>query len=1131
MYCIVDNFFLYLSSKVMYMKRLFYLFFLLFVPLLHSAVEQYDLLYSTKQQFENFSIADGLSQNNVTCILQDSRGFLWVGTQAGLNCYTGKSFMVFKNDPDDIHSISDNMIYDIAEDRQGNIWIATENGLNSFERETHTFTSYFSYETEHPFVISDNTVFAVECDNENNLWIITSNYINRINLSNQTVDKYEYEKDIFAKEIENFSHSIYQDSYGILWFGTKEGLGYYEPKIDGIILFKNNSQEPFSLSNNVVRSIYEDQYTNLWVGTEHGLNKFDRTQKNFTRYFYSSKEHNAITGICSGKNKHDLWITSNKHGLFHFSPLENNFTQYTYSTHTNSITTNNANCIVKGRSNILWIGTRNGLNKLDIKPKKFHLINLYHSDKDKYFSKHTTSLYSTDSHVFIGTRFNGLYVHDVHSHKTYNFSKNRNNFSDNYITAIYPGIRPNTLLVAGENSLVSFNLSTLTFTDFKTSGSHFSHFFTGNKIIKTLFTDSRNNLWIGTNTGIYMYNSDNNKMTHYNKYSNTRYLPSNLILCFYEDSRGVIWIGTDKGLARFIPENQKIEPYMYSQKTRKNVNQNKVYSIIEDSYNKMWIGTNSGLYVFREADSLYSFYTEKNGLPNNQIFGLVHYKKDVWASTNKGLARYDGVLQAFTSYDPADGIQGYGFSPNCTFKTDENHIFFGGTQGVNIFHPDSIKTNLVTPYLELLSISYFENQKKKTVYVSDNKTVNLPWSHNFLNIHFAAVEFTQPEKNKYKYILENLEDEWHDLNNQNTINYTSLPSGTYTLKIIGANNDGVWGHERILTIIVETPFWKTIWAFFVYLFLFVILLFLFIESRTKKLKLANKVLTAQQKSAFEISKQKEELAVKNKSITDSITYAKRIQWAIMPSRAKFKQLLPNSFILYMPKDIVSGDFYWITEIQDKIFIAAVDCTGHGVPGAFMSIIGYDLLRNITKERKIHKPSEILDYLNKALIELLTKNQMEDDTTVKDGMDISMCVLHKSKGILEYSGAYNPLYIVRNNKIISIKGDRFSVGLGNEHEDVPFKNHIVKIQPGDTFYIFSDGYVDQFGGPLRKKMKYLRFRHLLLSIHNLPFMKQNRQLKDFFLNWKGDLEQVDDILIIGFNVDNYIRSIQKNKNKV
>ncbi|MFO7867665.1 MAG: two-component regulator propeller domain-containing protein [Bacteroidales bacterium] len=1116
------------------MKRQLFLLILYVFPLLSFGSEGEDLLFSSHKQFEHFSIADGLSQNNVTCMLQDSRGFLWIGTQAGLNCYTGTSFEIFKNDPEDRNSISDNMIYDIAEDADGNIWVATENGLNKFDRESYSFVSYFSYSASQSIVLSDNTVYAVECDNEQSLWIITPNYINRINFDTGIVKKYQYEKDLFSKEVENYSFSIYQDSYGVLWFGTREGLAYYEPKIDDLVFFRHDAVEPHSISNNNIRCIFEDDYSNLWIGTQNGLNKLDRKSKTFFRYYYSQKEkkENAITGICHGKNNTNLWITTNKDGMFHFSPLNNQFTQYTYSAKNNSIATNNINCILKDRSEIVWIGTRNGLNKLDVKPQKFYFFDIYHNKTDDLFSQHVTAIYKLRNYVFIGTRFNGLYIYNTETSESFHFSDqiDGGDFSENHITSICKALHENEVFVAGENSLQLFNIETFSFSDFEVPKDNFNQFFVGNKVIKTVFVDTRKNVWIGTNSGIYVWFSDDNKITHYNKYSNTRFLPSNIIYKFYEDSRGIIWIGTDNGLARYIPEKDAIKPFKYSSNTHRNINQHKVYAIIEDAYNKIWIGTNSGLYVFREADSSYTFYTEKDGLPNNQIFGLIQYKKDIWISTNKGLAKYNGIRDKFTSFDPSDGIQGYEFSPNSIFKTKENVLFFGGTQGVNIFHPDSIYKNSITPNLEFLHISYYENKHKKTVYLFDDKEITLPWNHNFLNIHFAALEFTQPEKNQYKYILENLDDEWHDLGNQHVINYTSLPSGTYTLKIIGSNNDGVWGRERILKVIVETPFWKTIWAFVIYVVLFAILLYLFIESRTKKLRAANKILVEQQKSALEISKQKEQLSLKNKNITDSITYAKRIQWAIMPSRAKFKQLLPNSFIFYMPKDIVSGDFYWITEIQDKIFIAAVDCTGHGVPGAFMSIIGYDLLRNITKERKIHKPSEILDYLNKALIELLTKNQMEDDTTVKDGMDLSICVLHKHKGILEYAGAYNPLYIVRNNKIISIKGDRFSVGLGNEHEDIPFKNHIVKVQPGDTFYIFSDGYVDQFGGPKRKKMKYLRFRHLLLSIHNLPFMKQNRQLKEFLLNWKGDLEQVDDILIIGFNVDNYVKSIQKNVKK-
>lgn len=1108
------------------MRKSIFLYCICIFSFLHISAKNPSIYYSTKLHFDYFSIAQGISQSNITCLLQDSRGFLWIGTQAGLNRYDGKSFEIFKHDPEDEESISDNMIYDISEDVEGNIWIATENGLNMFNRLHNNFTSYYPYQNNQSFTINDNVIYAVHADFENNIWIITPSYINKINNENGKVKKYQYEKDLFLKEIENFKYTIFQDSYGVLWFGTKEGLVYYEPEIDALILFKNNPFEKNSISNNEVRCIYEDSHKNLWIGTTHGFNKFNRDSQTFTRFFYPHKHdmQNAITGIVEGKSPHELWITSNNHGLYRFSVETSKFEAHTHSLTENSIATNNINCIIKDRSNIVWIGTRNGLNKLDIKAKKFNILSIPYGN-NKEFNEHTTNIYLFDSLLFVGTRQDGLFIYNTHTQKTQNFSYTKGNFPGNHIVSIQLS-SSGKLYVCGDSFCALYDKHTETFSMLHTIIPDMHEKLSGNRQIKALLEDSKGNIWIGTNSGIFMFDTEKKKLVNFDKYSNTRYLPSNIILSFFEDSKGTVWIGTDKGLARYTYDEQKIETYSYTKKNERHKSQNKVYCILEDTNSKMWIGTNSGLYAFREIDSLYEFYTEKNGLPNNQIFGLIANNQDIWISTNKGLAQFTQRTKTFKSFDPSDGIQGYEFVPNSMFKTNYGLVFFGGIHGVNVFYPDSIYDNPVVPNLETLHMSYFTDADRKIVYLSDAREVVLPWKHNFLTIHFASIEFTQPHKNKYKYILEDLDNEWHDLGSQNSINYSSLPSGNYTLKIIGSNNDGVWGHERILTIRVQTPIWKTTWAYIFYVIIFLILLFVFIESRTQKLRTANKTLIEKQKSAYEIAKQKEELSIKNKNITDSITYAKRIQWAIMPSRAKFKQLLPNSFILYMPKDIVSGDFYWITEIEDKIFIAAVDCTGHGVPGAFMSIIGYDLLRNITKERKIHKPSEILDYLNKALIELLTKNQMEDDTMVKDGMDIAICVMHKSKGIIEYAGALNPLYIVRNNKIISIKGDRFSVGLSNEHEDVPFKNHIIKVQPDDTFYIFSDGYADQFGGPMQKKMKYIRFRHLLLSIHHQPFIKQSKALKDYFVNWKGDTEQIDDILVIGFNVNNYMKSLHE-----
>jgi len=1081
--------------------------------------------YTSKLHFEHFTIAEGLSQNNVTTIFQDSRGFLWIGTQAGLNCYDGKTFEMFKADPEDEFSISDNMIFGICEDKDNNIWVATENGLNVFNRKNHAFKSFYYNEEDIEHSISDNIVYTVFSDNEGSIWIKTPKSIDRININNYIVQKYSYEKDLFAKDINNYNHTIFQDDHGVIWFGTKEGLAYYEPEVDALVFFKHNSLNPSTISNNEIRCIYEDIDDNLWIGTSNGLNKFNRNTQTFSRSYYTdSKEESCITGITDGRNGSEIWISTNKNGIFRVLKNGMKYTQFVYSNSKNSIGSNETNCIFRDRSAILWIGTRNGLDKLDIKTKKFQILNLS-NDVEKSFNIFTTAIYADSLYIYIGTKSNGLHIYNKRTNESNVFSKTKGNLDDNHITAIFPSYN-GELYIAGETSISVYNRKDKSFTYLNSKYPSLNNFCSNNKRIRTVREDIFGNIWLGTNNGLFLYKKDSDTLLEFNKTTTAKNLPSNIINCIYEDLNDNIWIGTDKGLALYKQKTKKIEQFNYSKSINKHNNRNKVYTIIEDKQNQIWLGTNSGLYTFRLSDSLFHYYTEKSGLPNNQIFGLIEDGNDIWISTNKGLSVYSTITENFRHFDPSDGIQGYEFSPNCAYKTKNNELFFGGAQGINMFNNASIFDNPVTPFLELLQLTYYDSDKEKVkIYIGEENEITLPWQNNTVTIYFSAIEYTQPNKNQYKYKLEGLDEKWHEIGNQNSINFSSLSPGKYKLKIIGSNNDNVWGLERMLEITVTTPIWKKLWAYILYILIFGLALYLFIESRTKNLKKANKTLTEKQEAALEISQQKEELIVKNKNITDSITYAKRIQWAIMPSRAKFKQLLPNSFILYMPKDIVSGDFYWITEIEDRIFIAAVDCTGHGVPGAFMSIIGYDLLRNITKERKIFKPSEILDYLNKALIELLTKNEMEDDA-VKDGMDMSICVLHKSKGILEYAGAFNPLYIIRNNKIISIKGDRFSVGLGNEHEDVPFKNHIIKIQRGDKFYLFSDGYADQFGGPKGKKMKYLRFRHLLLSINNLPYMKQARELKNQFVEWQGQLEQVDDILVLGFNVDNYLDKLKK-----
>lgn len=267
----------------------------------------------------------------------------------------------------------------------------------------------------------------------------------------------------------------------------------------------------------------------------------------------------------------------------------------------------------------------------------------------------------------------------------------------------------------------------------------------------------------------------------------------------------------------------------------------------------------------------------------------------------------------------------------------------------------------------------------------------------------------------------------------------------------------------------------------------------------------------------EITDALEELNDRNTDLLSSIQYARLIQEAILPSEERFKSIIPESFVFHLPRDIVSGDFYWLQEWDGKILVAAVDCTGHGVPGAFMSIIGNNQLNAAVREEGLTRPSLILDSLNRGVSNTLRRQSDDDDAGIKDGMDIALISIDYKNRKLEYAGAYNPFYIIRDGRLIETKGDKFPIGLSQDDQDRTFTNHEFDLVEGDAVYIFSDGYPDQFGGPQGKKYKYDQFRSLLFEVHQLKPKRQLHTLQGDFSDWKGDLLQLDDVLVIGLKL--------------
>ncbi|MBL7932487.1 MAG: SpoIIE family protein phosphatase, partial [Bacteroidia bacterium] len=331
---------------------------------------------------------------------------------------------------------------------------------------------------------------------------------------------------------------------------------------------------------------------------------------------------------------------------------------------------------------------------------------------------------------------------------------------------------------------------------------------------------------------------------------------------------------------------------------------------------------------------------------------------------------------------------------------------------------------------------------------------------------------------------------------------------------IACNSSGVCSKPIDIKIRISPPYWKTWWFYLIVFSGIVSGLFAYIKIRERKLLQEKKILEDKiSERTAEVVQKNKELDEINQDITASIRYAKRIQDAILPPDDFVKRTLPNTFILFKPKDIVSGDFYWMEDKKDTVIFAAVDCTGHGVPGAFMSIVGHNLLDRVVGEQKITEPARILDELNKSISDTLRQTDLEDNT-VRDGMDIALCSFDKKKGVLEFAGAYNPLWLVRNNELIEIKANKFPIGNSKAGDKNKFTNHEIPLQKGDTIYIFSDGYSDQFGGPSGKKFKASALKNLLINSQHLSMSEQKELLSKTIEEWRGAHEQVDDILVIG-----------------
>jgi len=1072
--------------------------------------------------FEKYTVDDGLSQSTINCLFQDSKGYLWIGTQDGLNRFNGKNFDVFYNDPLNPKSISNKWIYDIAEDQYGNIWVATLFGLNKFNRNDETFEHFF-HDNNNPRSIPENEVLGVMVDSKNNLWIRT-----RENLSiydGKGFHSWDIPQDPFVSKKILQKVPIIETPWAI-WTTSTKGLFCFDKttgNLEKIVKIKN-----INLANPYVTALAYDQKQTLWIGTINGLSKYDLRRKIITNYFHDDNNDNSLPtnsiNYLTIDHNGNIWIGTDI-GLCKFNPKRNEFITYKSNpTDLSGLSYNVILSLIEDKSHNLWIGTDgNGINKVNLKPLKFKLYQNSDSKNAVHLSNNVIGsvFKSDDGLIWIGTWGNGLDIYDPKSKQIRNYNSNSDGFkriTENHVHVILLTSNGNYLL-GTRNGITVYDTKQNKFFSAQDYYPNVNFPKFENTRIYSMIEDFRHNVWIGTQSGLHKFNINTYEIESYYKNDG---LCDNTIVTLFEDDMNQIWIGTANGLNKYdFSKPNEFKTYQASDPLKVNptgeyntLSNNYIYSINQDK-KYIWIGTGSGLNRYDRASEKFKYYLKKDGLPNETIYEiLIDLNNNLWMSTNRGIVELNTKENKFIAYDKGDGLQGLEFNNGASFQSSDGEFFFGGVNGLNSFYPDSIKINNFVPEIDFTyyNIISTKTDKLEPKVLQANDTIILKYTDKSLTIYFSVLEFTNPQKNQYKYYLKGQDNKWQENGNKNFAIFTNLNQGTYSFKVKGSNNDYVWSNEKSITIIVYPPIYKTIWAYLIYIVVLSGIIFIFFRNRTNKLRMDNQLLRAQQTASMEIAKQREELQIKNKNIMDSINYAKRIQRGMMPTEFLLKHTFPQSFLFYRPRDVVSGDFYWFTEKNNSFYIAVVDCTGHGVPGAFMSIIGINLLNNIIIDKNIKDPGTILNMMNKRLYENLNKEV--DDITLRDGMDMSICAIRNNSHRIEYAGAMNSIFLVRNNRLIEIVANRFSIGSVDPDERRHYETHAFDSQLGDMLYLFSDGFVDQFGGTEGKKYKIQRFRKLIMDIHKKPTEEQEKFLDREMIAWKGGLEQVDDITIIG-----------------
>lgn len=1077
------------------------------------ATEYKGLVRFDSREFKNFTIADGLPSNTIMELYVDSRDRLWGVTMAhGLFCMRDGKFKIFNTEnglPLNDYFYSPPMVSAFAEDSRGRIYYKSANGgITLFDNDTIVR----SYTEKDGLPLRAETF----CLDEQDRMFVSCRCKQFFVVENDKVSEIKFPADAGALRI------FRNDKREIFLLGERAQIY----KLEG----KNYTEIQPAWSNPPSEDFFGHQAKligdTVFFTIENGFYKrsiSDKTHKIFTIIDPKTRAVDDNFDNMTITRDSAIWLTT--YSALCVNRYKNGKLQ-SYATE-QGLPSTVVNQILEDANRNIWFATEAGITMLgkDI----FETINT--KSAPQLNDNNVLAVCSDEKGIiYFATADNAIYELNPATDEI----KNLYRASELNVSITCLHAFEGTLLVGTTNDLYQLKNRQL-----KMISTALSHTARDLNYVHKVCADGKDFYAVGA-FGVLAYR--NGEFTHYGEFKNITQEEYRDMLDCVKDQDGNFWVSTHgEGLLRF-----KNDTTMFFNKENTSPHLDVLGKMICDRENNLWItaphallkvrvnGDSFVCQALKRADGLHADNPDVRHYDENRNLLFLSYP-DGFDIMNLST----GKVKFYSNLD------GFGEQPAVAVAQDAfGRIYFATADGLVRYTPEKDVLSKEPPQLHIrLKLMSGKNYADYADSICQKTglpyNLVLPYNQNHLHVEWVGVHYTIPEKNRYKYILEGFDKEW-TVDSKDKARELQLYPGSYTLRIMAANNDGVYSEEVSFSFTIRPPWYRTIWAFILYAAGLLLLGYWVNHRRMQRLQKANIVLEEKvQERTMELQQaninlqeyqeeliqqrdfadqQKQEIERLYTETEDSIRYAKHIQTALMPKDEEMDELLDDYFLLFRPRDIVSGDYYWATKKDNKAVIIVADCTGHGVPGSLMSMVCISALNEIVNSRGIVSPAEILEN-TRANIKKLLGNDKDPESPQRDGMDACLIVIDFEKREMKFCGAYNPLFLYRNGELIEYKANRQPVGAYIAEK--PFTEETILLEPNDMFYLFSDGYIDQNGGEKGQSLKSRKFKALLAEIHTLPCAEQKEILLERLHNWLNTpeqiYEQVDDISVMGIRI--------------